>query len=333
MKNSRYYIKLVIVSVLVLWAYALFVPVVMQKQGVVFNLKPGATRAEAVSALSEQGLVRISPLFYLYAYLRMDAQLKTGEYLFPKYATPFSIWRQLTTRTGIYYHRFTIIPGKTFAQIRQTILQSDGLHPMTKDWDDKKIMQFLGHPDTPPEGEFFPETYYYTRDTVDLVVLKRAFDLMQNRLEEAWARRAPNLPYKDKYQALIVASLIEKEAYLDDERPLIGGVIVNRLRKNMLLQIDPTVIYGLGTRYDGKIYKKDLLENTPYNTYVRKGLPPTPIAMPGMVSIEAALQPAVHDYLYFVARGNGSHQFSKSLTEHQAAVNAAAAASVGKSKT
>ncbi len=331
MKNSQFYTRLAIVLVLVFWAYALFMPVVMQKDGVVFNLEPGTSRTQAVSQLSDKGLVRVSPLFYLYAYLRMDSQLKTGEYLFPKYATPFSIWRQLTTRTGIYYHRFTIIPGKTFAQIRQLIWQSDGLRSMTNGWDDKRIMLWLGHADLSPEGEFFPETYYYTRDTVDLVVLKRAFDLMQNRLDEAWAKRVQNLPYKDKYQALIAASMIEKEGYLDIERPIISAVILNRLNKNMLLQIDATVIYGLGLRYDGKIHKKDLLENTPYNTYVHKGLPPTPISTPGMASIEAALHPATTDYLYYVARGDGSHQFSKNLADHQTAVSAAIAAGKNKS--
>jgi UPF0755 protein len=330
MKNSQYYIRLFIAGLLILWAYALFVPVVYQKEGVVFNLKAGTSRSELVSELSQQGLVRFSPLYALYTYLRMDGQLKTGEYLFPNHATPFSIWRQLTTRTGVYYHRFTIIPGKTFIQVRNALQQADGLRPMTADWDEKKIMQYLGHPELAPEGEFFPETYYYTRDSVDLVILKRAFDLMQNRLAEAWAKRAADLPYKDQYQALIAASLIEKEAYLNAERPVIAGVIVNRLRKNMLLQIDPTIIYGLGLRYDGKIHKKDLIENTPYNTYVHKGLPPTPIAMPSMVSIDAAMHPVAHDYLYFVARGDGSHQFSKSLVEHQAAVNAAIA---GKNKS
>jgi len=333
MKNSRFYIWLAAALLLIFWAYALFMPVVSQKEGVVFYVKPGMSRTAAVSELSQQGLVRLPPLFYLYVYLRVDAQLKTGEYQFPQYASAFSIWRQLTTRTGIYYRRFTIIPGKTFAQIRQTLSQTEGLRPLTNDWDEQKIMQYMGQPALAAEGQFFPETYYYTRDTLDLVVLKRAFDLMQNKLDEAWAKRAPDLPYQDKYQALIAASLIEREAYLNTERPLIGGVIVNRLRKNMLLQIDPTVIYGLGTRYDGKIHKKDLLEKTPYNTYVNKGLPPTPIAMPSMASIDAALHPVVHHYLYFVAKGDGSHQFSATLPEHQAAVNAAIAATAGKNKT
>lgn len=181
-------------------------------------------------------------------------------------------------------------------------------------------MSRISSSDVDPEGEFFPETYYYTKDVSDLVILKRAYDLMQSRLSEAWQMRAADLPYQNAYEALIAASLIEKEAYFASERPLIAGVLVNRLKKNMLIQFDPTVIYGLGLRYDGTIHKKDLLENTPYNTYVRKGLPPTPIAMPSMASIEAALHPDNTDYLYFVARKDKSHQFSKTLPEHHAAV-------------
>ena len=181
-------------------------------------------------------------------------------------------------------------------------------------------MNRLGDAALAPEGQFFPETYYYTKGSSDLVILKRAFDLMQSNLKEAWETRSPNLPYKNVYEALIAASLIEKEAYFDAERPVIAGVLVNRIRKNMLIQFDPTVIYGLGLRYNGKIHKQDLLENTPYNTYVHKGLPPTPIAMPGRTSINAALHPDNTDYLYFVARSDKSHQFSKTLFEHQAAV-------------
>ncbi|MBV9575419.1 MAG: endolytic transglycosylase MltG, partial [Gammaproteobacteria bacterium] len=157
----------------------------------------------------------------------------------------------------------------------------------------------------------------------DLVILKRAFDLMKNKLATAWEKRALDLPYQNAYEALIAASLIEKEAYLNTERPIIGGVLINRLRKNMLLQFDPTVIYGLGTRYNGKIHKQDLLENTAYNTYVHRGLPPTPIAMPGLASLQAATHPDTNDYIYFVAKGDGSHQFSKTLSEHNAAVKKA----------
>ena len=174
-----------------------------------------------------------------------------------------------------------------------------------------------------PEGEFFPETYNYTMNVSDLVILKRAYDLMQNKLNIAWQTRSATLPYKSAYDALIAASLIEKEAYLDKERPIISGVIINRLNKNMLLQIDATVIFGLGSRYNGKIYKTDLIEDTAYNSYVHKGLPPTPIAMPGMASINAAIHPQQHDYLFYVAKGDHSHQFSKTLIEHDAAIRAA----------
>jgi UPF0755 protein len=254
--------------------------------------------------------------------LNKNIPLKTGEYQFPKYASPWSIWKQMKTGTGLYYRHFTIVPGQTFRQIQTALKNAESMRSISYNWDDKQIMAVLGHPELAPEGEFFPETYYYTRDDLDISVLKRAFDLMQQRLDEAWQHRIPGLPYKDKYQALIAASMIEKEAFLDTERPMISAVIINRLKKNMVLQIDPTIIYGLGLHYDGKIHKKDLLENTPYNTYLRKGLPPTPIATPSMSSIVAAMQPDVNDYFYFVSRGDGSHQFSKSLAEHNAAVSA-----------
>jgi UPF0755 protein len=250
--------------------------------------------------------------------------LKTGEYLFKKGSTPASIWRQLTQGKGLYYHAFTIVPGWTFIQIKQALAATDALHHTSAELSDTALMVKLGYPNKLPEGQFFPETYYYTRGVADTVILKQAIDLMQKRLNEAWQKRSPNLPYTTQEAALIVASLVEKEAYLNEERPMIAGVIVNRLRKNMLLQIDPTVIYGMGTRYTGKIHKEDLQTDTPYNTYLHKGLPPTPIAMPGLASINAAMQPQIHDYYYFVATGQGgAHQFSKTLPEHNTAVSGA----------
>jgi UPF0755 protein len=183
-------------------------------------------------------------------------------------------------------------------------------------------MLHLGAANLKPEGEFFPETYYFTKGNSDLILLKHAFKAMQSKLNDAWSKRASALPYKNAYEALIAASLIEKEAYLSKERPIIAGVLVNRLKKEMLLQFDPSVIYGLGERYTGKLSKANLLENTAYNTYLHKGLPPTPIAMPSLASISAALHPEQNDYYYFVAKGDGSHQFSKTLLEHNAAVKA-----------
>jgi UPF0755 protein len=298
----------------------LYSPVVTTEGGATYYLKPGASKKEVISDLSQQGIIPYPLLFSFYAYPQLSAHLKTGEYLFPKGSTPNSIWKQITSGRGLVHHPFTIIPGWTFLQLRRQLAKMQGLRQVTANLDDKQVMDRLGYPNLSPEGEFFPETYHYTRGISDLVILKHAFDLMQKKLNQAWQNRLPALPYKNAYEALIAASLIEKEAYLASERPMIAGVLVNRLKKDMLLQFDPTVIYGLGPRYDGKIHKQDLLEDTPYNTYVHKGLPPTPIAMPSMASIDAVLHPEKNDYFYFVAKGDGGHQFSTNLPAHNEAV-------------
>ena len=328
MKNKRLITIVVVLLVSIgcfasAWLRYLYSPVINQDGGYTYYLHPGMSKRHVIADLAQQGIIQHPWLFSLYVYPQANSQLKTGEYLFPKGATPASIWKQMISGIGFVHHPFTIIPGWTFAQIKNTLARTDGLRHMTANMDDKKIMAFFGRADTSPEGQFYPETYYFTRDSADLVLLKRAFDLMQNRLKDAWEHRANDLPFKNEYDALIAASLVEKEAYLNSERPTIAGVLVNRLRKNMLLQIDATVIYGLGSRYDGKIYKSNLLEDTAYNTYVHKGLPPTPIAVPGQFSLEAVMHPQQHDFYYYVARGNGSHMFSKSLQEHNAAVQAA----------
>lgn len=323
-KSYRYALLAVAIILASNWLYAFFIPVVSDEKGVVYYLKPGTSTQAMISELSQQGVIPSSILFSVYAYPHFKRHLKTGEYFFPKGSTEASIWRQVTKGTGFYYYHFTIVPGWTFLQLREALAQAPNLRLITTQLSDQQIMERLGAQDVAPEGEFFAETYYYTRGMQDLVILKRAYDLMQTSLNEAWDGRAKDLPYKDMYQALIAASLVEKEAYLNSERPIIAGVLVNRLRKDMLLQFDPTVIYGLGARYNGKIYKKDLLEDTAYNTYIHKNLPPTPIAIPSLSSIEAALHPQQHDYLYFVGRGDKSHQFSKTLPEHNAAVAAVA---------
>ena len=304
-----------------LWIYFLFIPVVSQKEGVVYYLKPNTSKLILISDLSKQGILSHSFLLSLYVYFKHEATLKTGEYYFKQGSSFASIWEQMTTGTGFFYRSFTIVPGWSFKELRQKLNQVETIQQLLPNLSDQMLMQQLGRPDLAPEGEFFPETYYYTRDVSDLILLKKAFLLMQNKLEAMWAMRASTLPYKNEYEALIAASLIEKEAYLQEERPLIAGVLINRLAKNMLLQFDPTVIYGMGDRYQGQISKKDLRENTLYNTYVHKGLPPTPIAMPSEASLFAALHPKTSDYLYFVAKGEGgAHTFSETLSEHHQAV-------------
>lgn len=328
-KNSRTFItiRLIIFSCvcfMVVWLLFLLTPTISQQDGMKYFLRPGTSKKVLITELHQQGIIKHPWLFSLYALLHSnDGQLKAGEYLFKKGTTPISIWRQMIKGTGMVHHPFTIVPGWSFNQLRNALQQAEGLKHTVQTLSDKQLMTYLGYPELAPEGEFFPDTYYYTLDVADKVILKRAFLLMQKKLNTAWQHRAPALPYQNVYEALIAASLIEKEAYLDVERPIIAGVLVNRFQKEMPLQFDPTVIYGLGDRYDGKIHKENLAEDTPYNTYVHKGLPPTPIAMPGLRSIQAALHPDKNNYLYFVARGDGSHQFSETLVAHHLAVMSA----------
>lgn len=304
----------------VIWLYLVFAPIVTQPAGAIYYLRPGTSKKLMMTELSQQGVMTHPAFFAFYVYLHANTQLKTGEYFFAKDSSIHSIWKQMSTGTGLYYRPFAIIPGWTFAQLKTQLAQVDGIKHLTTNMTDQQIATTIGAQVKSLEGQFFPETYNYTKGDLDTVILKRAYLLMQTRLNTAWNQRAPNLPYPDAYAALIAASLIEKEAYLEAERPVIADVIINRLNRKMLLQIDATVIYGLGDQYTGKIYKKDLLQNTPYNTYVNVGLPPTPIAMPSMASINAALHPIASNYLYYVAKGDGSHQFSDNLAAHQAAV-------------
>ena len=186
---------------------------------------------------------------------------------------------------------------------------------------DTQILKLIGAEESHPEGLFFPDTYLFARQTSDLAIIRRAYLAMQRRMADAWEKRDPSVPYKTPREAMIMASIVEKETGAAADRGLVASVFANRLRIGMRLQTDPTVIYGLGEKFDGNLRKSDLLADTPYNTYTRAGLPPTPIALPGMASIEAVMRPPKTDYLYFVARGDGSSVFSRNLEEHNRAVN------------
>ncbi len=308
----------------VMWIHFLYSSLIHDEQGYRYTVKPGDSLKAVINDLSLQGIVHHPFYMKLLMRYRGDApKLKAGEYLFPKGSTPSSMLQQMSTGSGLVYHAFTIIPGWSFRDIRHAMLQENDLQHTMEQKTDQEIMAYLHQPGVMPEGQFYPDTYYFAPGTMDIVVLKRAFQAMQTKLSEVWKSRPMNLPYKNPGEVLIVASLIEKEAYLKTERPLIAGVLMNRLKKDMLLQVDPTVIYGMGLRYTGKIRREDLLENTPYNTYVHKGLPPTAIAMPGFDSIMAAVHPDNTSYLYYVARGDGSHLFSDTYIEHQLAVTEA----------
>jgi len=247
------------------------------------------------------------------------SQIKVGEYAFAAGTTVGELLEKIT-RGDVIQYPLTIIEGWTFRQLMQYIDGLDGLEHTLAGLDGKAIMARLGKSDEHPEGRFFPDTYYYTRGMSDVQLLKRAYQAMDLFLQKAWQGRDTGLPYTGPYDALIMASIIEKETAVADERSQIAGVFVRRLEKNMRLQTDPTVIYGLGTDFDGNLRHRDLITDSPYNTYRRHGLPPSPIAMPGGDSIMAAVHPHAGDTLYFVARGDGTHYFSSTIAEHNRAV-------------
>jgi UPF0755 protein len=247
--------------------------------------------------------------------------MQTGAYELPAHASPAQILT-LFAEGKVILEQLTVVEGATFADFLEALEQ----HPRVLHTLDGKsptdIMAALGHPGLSPEGQFFPDTYRFAANTSDAAILALAYDSMQRALAAAWEIRSPDLPLTTPYQGLILASMVEKEAALQSERALIAGVFINRLRKSMRLQSDPTVVYGLGATYDGTIHTRDLLRDNPYNTYTREGLPPTPIALPGRESLRAAMHPATTAALYFVATGlgDGAHHFSATLQEHNSAV-------------
>lgn len=295
-------------------------PLNVPESGIEFTVAPGASIRSIAQQLAERGVVRSS--LYLNIYARLSGQaarIKTGEYAIEAGTTPLQLMDKLIAGRVIQY-ALTVVEGWTFRQMLEAIHAHGKLDATLEGLSDQEIMARLGHTELHPEGRFFPDTYHFPVGTSDLEFLKRAFATMEKQLEQAWRQRVPDLPLQSAYEALILASIIEKETAVASERREIAGVFVRRLRKGMLLQTDPTVIYGLGASFDGNLRRSDLSADMPYNTYVRKGLPPTPIALPGAESIAAAVNPAPGDTLYFVAKGNGSHAFSKTLQEHNQAV-------------
>jgi UPF0755 protein len=331
MKTLRQLLALTVIAVLAVGAGVgvtfekfLRTPLITEEQGLAYKVRLGASFKSVADDLAIQHILS-HPYFFMWLvqYRHVVHNLKAGEYFFPKGTTPAKMISQVVTGTGMIYHAFTITPGTTFRQLRQALDSSNELFHATTKLSNTEIMTRLGEPNVNPEGMFFPDTYYFVVDSSDLTLLRRAMVAMQIKLNHAWEQRAANLPFNTPYQALTAASIIEKEARAKAELPIIAGVMVNRLHKDIILQFDPTVIYGMGTRYNGTIYKKDLLEETPYNSYVHKGLPPTPISMPGLAAINAVMHPDINNYLYFVARGDGLHQFSDTLAAHNEACAAA----------
>lgn len=289
-------------------------------EGRTFSIEKGTYFNTLVNKLEAESIID-RPL-YLKALARLEpelAQIKAGEYALDAAMTPRELLAKFS-RGDTLKHQFTIIEGTRFSELRAALARESNLVQQLPELDDQQLLDTLQLDAPSPEGLFLAETYQYERGTSDLELLRRANQHLQRVLEAAWAERRESLPLDSPYEALILASIVEKETGVAAERARIAGVFVRRLEKGMRLQTDPTVIYGMGERYDGNIRRRDLRTPTPYNTYIIDGLPPTPIAMVGPAAIEAAVQPEAGTWLYFVARGDGSHQFSSTLKEHNRAV-------------
>lgn len=297
-------------------------PIAGLTQTLIFEVPKGASLRTVASSLNDQHVLDQPQIWTLWARLTQhDHSLKAGEYQLQPGLTPIELL-ELLNSGNVLLHSITFIEGSTFSDMRSVLAQSPTVQHKYALSTPEEIMRALGQAGVHPEGQFFPDTYRYPRDTTDIELLGMAFRRMQQELNAAWETRAKDLPLATPYEALILASIVEKETGLDSERAQISGVFVERLRRGMRLQTDPTVIYGMMSQYDGNIRRKDLLRDTPYNTYTRAGLPPTPICLPGLDAIRAAVQPDNTGALFFVASGNGdgSHQFSRTLAEHNAAV-------------
>jgi len=294
-------------------------PVTPAQLPVDFSILSGNSLKAVAHNLEAKGLIE-QPLAFvvLGRILGQASKIKAGSYLLDKPLSPYRLLDKITSgETKL--SKLTVVEGWTFRQMRAELDRRADVHHDTQGMTDAAILKAIAPGEAHPEGLFFPDTYYFDGGDSDLKIYRRAYDLMQKRLAAAWQGKRAGLPYEKPYQALIMASIVEREPGAPDERPLIAAVFLNRLRIDMPLQTDPTVIYGLGERYDGNIHKSDLENDTPYNTYTRHGLPPTPIALPSEEAIAAVLHPAASKALYFVAKGGGRHQFSNTLDEHNRA--------------
>ena len=296
-------------------------PLNLASPGVELSIETGSNPREIAQAWVDAGVMSSPAL--LYEWFRWSGQarkIRAGSYEIHAGATPRSLLEKMVQgRETLESVRF--IEGWTLRQLRTELARAPQLKPATAELSDEQLMAALGEPGVPAEGRFFPDTYAYSRGVSDLTVLRRAHRSMQQRLAEVWAERDATSPLKSPQDALTLASIVEKETGRAADRGLVAGVFANRLRIGMPLQTDPTVIYGLGAAFDGNLRKRDLLADTPFNTYTRGGLPPTPISLPGLASMRAAVRPEATRALYFVARGDGSSVFSETLAEHNRAVN------------
>ena len=301
-------------------AWYLTSPLSVAQLPVEVEIPRGASLRVAVERLDKAGIkVRATQFELLARAFGRSRDLKAGNYQFAAAMTPVELLEKLT-RGDVTQAEVRLIEGWTFAQLRAALDASPDLRHDTLGIADAEILSRLQAAEKHPEGLFFPDTYLFAKGSSDLAVLRRAYRAMQRHLAAEWDTRQSNVPYRSAYEALIMASIIEKETGRASERDTIGGVLINRLRIGMRLQVDPTIIYGLGSTFDGNLTKIHLVTDGPYNTYTRAGLPPTPIAMPGIASLRSAMRPAKTDAFYYVSRGDGSSHFSRTIDEHNRAV-------------
>ena len=295
-------------------------PLAMKQTPLEVEIPRGAGLRATVAELQKAGMSVPRREFELLARgFGRERDIKAGNYQFAKAPTPLELLEKLT-RGDVTQAEVRLIEGWTFAQFRAALDGHPDLKHDTRGMDDAEVLSRIQAAEPHPEGLLFPDTYLFAKGSSDVAVMRRAYRTMQRHLADEWQARLPGVPYRSPYEALIMASIIEKETGVAAEREQIGGVLVNRLRIGMRLQVDPTVIYGLGADFDGNLKKKHLQQDAPYNTYTRAGLPPTPIAMPGLASLRAALRPAKTDAMYYVSKGDGSSQFSRTVREHNQAV-------------
>lgn len=328
MSVRRTLLALLAIAVLVVAAGALYVrhwlaqPLAIGSEPAIVDVQPGQTLTAVARDLAARGLLTHPRLLALYGrFTGADSRLRAGEFSIKPGTSPRGLL-QAVVSGAVVQHSVTIVEGWTFRELRLALAAVPTLDHTTRGMQDDAVMRALGEDGKPPEGLFFPDTYLFGKGTRDIDLLRQSRERMRRELATAWGLRHENLPLRDDYEALILASIIERETGHPDERARIAGVFVERLRRGMRLQTDPTVIYGLGEKFDGNLRRADLERDGPYNTYARAGLPPTPIALPGAASLRAAVQPDVRGELFFVAtgEGDGRHAFSKTLAEHEAAV-------------
>ena len=296
-------------------------PLTLPTQPFEFSLMQGSSLTSAANQLQQKGVLPDSwALVWLARLLGKATEIKAGNYQLDQSVTLLELLN-IMTKGQVNQEKLVIIEGWTFKQLRAALNNSPAIRHDSAKLSDSELLHKLGVPIEHVEGQFFPDTYYFSSGTSDLALLKRAYQTMQTVLQDSWQARAPGLPLKSPYHALILASIVEKETGQANDRAMIAAVFINRLRRGMMLQTDPTVIYGMGDKFKGNLRRRDLLADTPYNTYKRYGLPPTPIALPGLAALQATLHPASTNALYFVARGDGSSEFSGSLILHNRAVD------------